>query len=64
MDPELFLLELSESEECKNSIYIRLSIKKSMGVYYAMKLNTSSVDILMTPFREYIRKKMEEKCQC
>lgn len=61
MDPELFLLELSESEECKNSIYIRLSIKKSMGVYYAMKLNTSSVDILMTPFREYIRKKMEEK---
>ena len=34
MEPELFLLEMAESEECHKIMYKRLAIHKYIGLYY------------------------------
>lgn len=61
MEPELFLLEMSESEECKKIEYKCLSIKMLIGLYYSMKSERGCIDPFMIPFRNYIISKINEK---
>lgn len=35
MEPELFLLEMVETEECKSITYKRLAIREFMGLYFS-----------------------------
>ena len=51
MEPELFLLEMAESEECNKIMYKRLAIHKYIGLYYAMKRERGVIDPFMIPFR-------------
>lgn len=37
MEPELFLLEMAETEECKSITYKRLAIREFMGLYFSQK---------------------------
>jgi len=60
MDPLLFLVEMSESEECQKIMYKRLAIKMLIGLYYAMKPERGSIDPFMIPFRDFIKRQIEE----
>lgn len=61
MEPELFLLEMSESEECKKIMYKRLAIRMLIGLYYAMKPERGLIDPFMIPFRDYIVRQIEKQ---
>lgn len=60
MNVEDFLLELAESEACKQINYKRLAIQKYIGVYYAEKPVRGEIDNFMIPFRDYVKGKIEE----
>lgn len=61
MEPELFLLEMSESEECKKIEYKCLSIRMPIGLYYSMKQERGIIEPFMIPFRNYIIEKISEQ---
>ncbi len=61
MEPELFLLEMAESEECKKIMYKRLAIRMLIGLYYAMKPERGLIDPFMIPFRDYIIRQIEKQ---
>ena len=61
MDPEFFLLEMSESEECQKIMYKRLSIRMLIGLHYSMKRERGCIDPFMIPFRDFVKKEIEEK---
>ena len=52
MDPELFLLQMSDTEECQQILYKCLTIRENMGFYYSDKLH---VDPFMVPFARIIK---------
>ena len=60
MEPELFLLEMAESEECNKIMYKRLAIHKYIGLYYAMKRERGVIDPFMIPFRDFVKTKIAE----
>lgn len=60
MESELFLLKMSESEECQKIMYKRLAICMRMGLYYAMKPERGCIDPFMIPFRDYIIGQIQE----
>ena len=60
MEPELFLLEMAESEECNKIMYKRLAIHKYIGLYYAMKHERGVIDPFMIPFRDFVKTKIAE----
>lgn len=51
MDPELFLLKMSDTDECQQILYKFLTIQECMGFYYSGK---SHVDPFMVPFAHAI----------
>lgn len=61
MEPELFLLEMSESEDCKKIEYKCFSIKMLIGLYYSMKQKRGCIDPFMIPFRDYIIRQISEQ---
>lgn len=60
MEPDLFLIEMAESEECNKIMYKRLSIHKYIGLYYAMKCERYVIDPFMIPFRDFVKEQMVE----
>ena len=58
MDPELFLIEMSETEECKKIMYKRMAIRKFIGLYYAMKNERGVIDPFMIPFRDLVKERI------
>lgn len=58
MDPELFLLELSETPECQSIMYKRMSINMFIGFYYSGVNDSTQIDKFMIPFRERIKKEL------
>lgn len=56
MEPELFLLEMAETEECKSITYKRLAIREFMGLYFSRKRKIGQIDPFMIPFGEVIKK--------
>lgn len=58
MDPELFLLEMAESEECHKIMYKRLAIRMLIGLYYAMKPKRGVIDPFMIPFRDFVKEQI------
>lgn len=52
MDPELFLLQMSEIDECQQILYKCSTIQQCMGFYYS---NKSCVDPFMAPFAHIIK---------
>ena len=61
MEPELFLLEMYESEECQKIMYKRLAIQMFIGLYYAMKPERGVIDPFMIPFRDYVKSQIAAK---
>ena len=61
MEPELFLLEMAESEECQKIMYKRMAIRKYIGLYYAMKDERGVIDSFMVPFRDLVKEQLELK---
>lgn len=61
MEPELFLLEMYESEECQKIMYKRLAIQMFIGLYYAMKPERGVIDPFMIPFRDYVKSQIATK---
>lgn len=59
MDPELFLLEMAESEECQKIMYKRMAIRKHIGLYYAIKDERGVIDSFMVPFRDLVKQQMD-----
>lgn len=60
MEPELFLLKMAESEECKRIAYKCLAIRRLIGLHFTLKAERGSIDPFMIPFRDYIIGQMEE----
>ena len=58
VDPELFLIEMSETEECKKIMYKRMAIRKFIGLYYAMKNERGVIDPFMIPFRDLVKERI------
>jgi len=55
MEPEIFLLEMYESDECQKILYKRLAIHMYIGLYCAMKPERGVIDSFMIPFRDYVK---------
>lgn len=60
MEPELFLLEMAETEECKSITYKRLAIREFMGLYFSQKRKIGQIDPFMIPFGEVIKNSIKE----
>lgn len=60
MEPELFLLEMAETEECKSITYKRLAIREFMGLYFSQKRKIGQIDPFMIPFGEIIKNSIKE----
>ncbi len=61
MEPELFLLEMAESDKCQEIMYKRLSIHMYIGLYYSMKPERGCIDPFMIPFRDYVKEQIQAK---
>lgn len=61
MEPELFLLEMAESDKCQEIMYKRLSIHMYIGLYYSMKPKRGCIDPFMIPFRDYVKEQIQAK---
>lgn len=59
MDPELFLLEMSETLECQSIMYKRMAINMFIGLYYSNIQDANHIDAFMIPFRERIKKELQ-----
>ena len=60
MEPEAFLLEMSESKKCKEIIYKRIAIRMYIGIYFAMKPDRGCIDNFMIPFRDFIKEQFKD----
>ena len=56
---ETFLIELSESDECKQIEYKCFSMRTPIGLYYSMRRGI--IEPFMIPFRDYIIRLMHTK---
>lgn len=59
MEPEIFLLEMSELEECKKVMYKRMSIHMYIGLYYSREKGIEEIDSWMIPFGLLVKKELE-----
>ena len=59
MDPEIFFLEMAETEECQKIMYKRMAIRKYVGLYYAMKNERGVIDPFMVPFRDFVKEQIK-----
>ncbi len=59
MDPEIFFLEMAETEECQKIMYKRMAIRKYVGLYYAMKNERGVIDPFMVPFRDFVKEQIQ-----
>lgn len=60
MEPDLFLLEMAESDECKSIIYKRLAIRELMGIYFSQKRKIGQIDTFMIPFGEFVKNSIKK----
>lgn len=61
MDPETFLLSLSESRECKDSFYKRRSINKENAWLFKFDGTSFRDHPFLRPFKNFIRERLEQE---